>query len=155
MAYHRYHGWRTRIVRIFNTFGTAHASQRRARRTGVPGQVIRKEPFTVFGDGSQTRSFCYVEDTVDGIVRLLHSDSSDPVNVGNPNEFTILEFGQAVERLAEHAEGIRFQPLPEDDPKVRQPDISRAKALLGWEPPVVPAGWPRPDPRLLPGVLGR
>ncbi len=134
MAYHRYHGVETRIVRIFNTYGPRMRAEDGRVVPAFLGQVLREEPFTIFGDGSQTRSFCFVDDTVDGIVRVLSADSSDPFNIGNPNEFTILEFARAVEKLSGHTQGIRFEPLPEDDPKVRQPDISRSRELLGWEP---------------------
>lgn len=136
MAYHRYHGVDTRIVRIFNTFGP-----RMRVRDGrvVPAffsQAIRGEPLTVFGDGSQTRSFCYVSDLVAGIDKLLMSDHPDPVNIGNPREMTILEFARTISELTGGGATIDFKPLPEDDPKVRQPDISLARQVLGWEPKV-------------------
>jgi len=136
MAYHRAHGVDTRIVRIFNTYG-----ERMRPRDGrvVPaliGQALAGEPLTVFGDGSQTRSFCYVADLIDGIYRLLLSNESSPVNIGNPAELSVLEFARTIQRLTGTRSEIVFQPLPVDDPRVRQPDISRARQLLGWEPRV-------------------
>jgi dTDP-glucose 4,6-dehydratase len=136
MAYHRAHGVPTRIVRIFNTYG-----ERMRLRDGrvVPaliGQALAGEPMTVFGDGSQTRSFCYVSDLVEGIYRLLLSDETRPVNIGNPVELSVLEFARTIRRLTGTSSEIVFRPLPIDDPKVRQPDISRAREVLGWEPKV-------------------
>ncbi len=136
MAYRRAHGVDTRIVRIFNTYG-----ERMRPRDGrvVPaliGQALAGEPMTVFGDGSQTRSFCYVSDLVDGIYRLLLSDVPDPVNIGNPAELSVLEFARTIRDLTRTKSEITFRPLPVDDPKVRQPDITRAKSLLGWKPVV-------------------
>jgi len=136
MAYHRTHGVATRIVRIFNTHGP-----RMRLRDGrvVPNfiaQDLRGEPMTVYGDGSQTRSFCYVSDLVEGIVRLLRSDYSGPVNCGNPAEVTILQFAERIKKLTGSKSEIVFRPLPVDDPKQRQPDITRARTLLGWEPSV-------------------
>ena len=136
MAYHRVHGVETRIVRIFNTYGP-----RMRPRDGrvVPAfiqQALTGEPLTVFGDGGQTRSFCYVDDLIDGIFRLLMSGESMPVNVGNPHEMTILQFAERIRALVGSTAPIEFRPLPEDDPKTRQPDISRARAILGWEPRV-------------------
>jgi dTDP-glucose 4,6-dehydratase len=136
MAYRRAHGVDTRIVRIFNTYG-----ERMRPRDGrvVPAlisQALASEPMTVFGDGSQTRSFCYVSDLIEGIYRLLLSGEPDPVNIGNPSELSVLEFARTIQRLTGTASEIVFKPLPEDDPKVRQPDITRARALLGWEPRV-------------------
>ena len=137
MAYHRFHGVATRIVRIFNTHGP-----RMRLRDGrvVPNfiaQALRNEPITVYGDGSQTRSFCYVADLVEGIVRLLRSDyDKGPVNLGNPVEVSILQFAERIKALTNSRSEIVFRPLPEDDPKVRQPDITRARAILGWEPKV-------------------
>ncbi len=137
MAYHRYHKMDTKIVRIFNTYGP-----RMRLRDGrvVPafiGQALTGEPITVFGDGSQTRSFCYVSDLIDGIFRLMMSRFHEPVNIGNPHEMTIKEFAEAIrDRIAPKAE-IVYKPLPVDDPKVRQPDISRARRELGWEPRVI------------------
>jgi len=136
MAYHRAHAVDTRIVRIFNTYG-----ERMRPRDGrvVPaliGQALAGEPMTVFGDGSQTRSFCYVSDLIDGIYRLLLSSETDPVNIGNPAELTVLEFARTIQRLTKTKSEIVFKPLPVDDPKVRQPDIMKAKTILGWEPKV-------------------
>ena len=136
MAYHRFHGVETRIVRIFNTYG-----ERMRVRDGrvVPAfisQALRNEPLTVFGDGSQTRSFCYVSDLVEGIYRLLMSDEVNPTNIGNPNEMTVLQFAEEIRRLTGTSAPIEFRPLPEDDPKIRRPDISKARALLDWEPRV-------------------
>ncbi|HXI11425.1 MAG TPA: UDP-glucuronic acid decarboxylase family protein [Thermoanaerobaculia bacterium] len=136
MAYHRFHGMETRIVRIFNTYG-----ERMRLRDGrvVPAfisQALSNEPMTVFGDGSQTRSFCYVSDLIDGIYRLLMSDEVTPVNIGNPAEMTVLQFAEEIKRLTNSKAPIVFKPLPEDDPKIRRPDITKAKALLGWEPKV-------------------
>jgi dTDP-glucose 4,6-dehydratase len=137
MAYHRAHAVDTRIVRIFNTYG-----ERMRPRDGrvVPaliGQALAGEPMTVFGDGSQTRSFCYVSDLIDGIYRLLLSSETDPVNIGNPAELTVLEFARTIQKLTGTESKIVFKPLPVDDPKVRQPDITRAKTILGWEPKVL------------------
>jgi len=136
MAYHRFHAMDTKIVRIFNTYGP-----RMRLRDGrvVPAfisQALNNEPLTVFGDGSQTRSFCYVSDLIDGIVRLALSDFHEPVNIGNPGEMTILDFAQKILALTGSTAQIVFKPLPVDDPRVRQPDISRAKRLLGWQPKV-------------------
>jgi dTDP-glucose 4,6-dehydratase len=144
MAYQRTHGVETRIVRIFNTYG-----ERMRVRDGrvVPAlicQALAGEPMTVFGDGSQTRSFCYVSDLIDGIVRLLHSDERLPVNVGNPAELSVLEFAQVIRRLTGTTSEIVFQPLPVDDPRVRRPDIEKARRILGWEPRVsLEEGLPR------------
>jgi dTDP-glucose 4,6-dehydratase len=136
MAYRRAHRVDTRIVRIFNTYG-----ERMRPRDGrvVPAlisQALSGEPMTVFGDGSQTRSFCYVSDLIEGIYRLLLSGEPDPVNIGNPSELSVLEFARTIRKLTGTRSEIVFKPLPEDDPKVRQPDIGRARALLGWEPVV-------------------
>jgi dTDP-glucose 4,6-dehydratase len=137
MAYHRTHGVETRIVRIFNTFGPR---MRREDGRVVPNfiaQALRNEDLTVYGDGGQTRSFCYVTDLVEGILRLLRSDYALPVNIGNPREMTVLQFAKLIIELTGSRSGIAFKPLPEDDPKVRQPDITRARTLLGgWEPVV-------------------
>ncbi|HLC25859.1 MAG TPA: UDP-glucuronic acid decarboxylase family protein [bacterium] len=136
MAYHRTHGVKTRIVRIFNTFGPRmRAGDGRAIPAFI-NQALQGEEITVFGDGSQTRSFCYVSDLVEGISRLLLSDVSDPVNLGNPREMSVLEMAQLILRLIGSKSSIVMKPLPQDDPKVRQPDISRARSLLGWEPRV-------------------
>jgi len=136
MAYHRYHGMETRIVRIFNTYGPRmRLDDGRALPTFM-AQALRGEPISVFGDGSQTRSFCYVDDLINGIYRLLLSNEPDPVNIGNPDEITIRDFAEEVIRLTDGKSTLSFEPLPADDPKVRQPDISRAKAVLDWEPKV-------------------
>jgi dTDP-glucose 4,6-dehydratase len=136
MAYHRFHHMDTKIVRIFNTYGP-----RMRLRDGrvVPAfisQALDNEPLTVFGDGTQTRSFCYVSDLIDGIFRLALSDFHEPVNIGNPAEMTILDFAQKILALIGSSAQIVFKPLPVDDPRVRQPDISRANRLLGWQPKV-------------------
>jgi dTDP-glucose 4,6-dehydratase len=136
MAYHRFHGVDTRIVRIFNTYGPRMRLNDGRALPAFMSQALRGEDLTVFGDGSQTRSFCYVSDLVEGIWRLLHSDEVMPTNIGNPNEMTILEFAEKVLALTGTRSKIVFRPLPQDDPKVRQPDISKAKRLLGWEPRV-------------------
>jgi dTDP-glucose 4,6-dehydratase len=138
MAYHRYHGIDTRIVRIFNTYGPRmHLDDGRAL-PNLLQQALRGEPLTIFGDGKQTRSFCYVDDLVDGILRLLFSEEHDPVNIGNPHEMTILEFAETINRLVENEAGVIFKPgmRSEGDPQRRQPDISRARSILGWEPNV-------------------
>ncbi len=136
MAYHRFHGVKTRIVRIFNTYGPRMRLNDGRALPAFMSQALRGEDVTVFGDGSQTRSFCYVDDLVEGIFRLLHSDEVLPVNIGNPREMTILQFAQAVIDLCESRSKIVFESLPVDDPKVRQPDITKARTLLGWEPKV-------------------
>jgi len=136
MAYHRYHGVETRIVRIFNTYGPRMRLDDGRVLPAFMGQALRGEDITVFGDGSQTRSFCYVDDLVEGIYRLLLSDEVMPVNVGNPSEISILEFAQEIIELTGSSSQIIYQALPQDDPKIRQPDITRAKEILGWEPQV-------------------
>jgi dTDP-glucose 4,6-dehydratase len=136
MAYHRYHGVDTHIVRIFNTFGPKMRLDDGRVVPSLMGQALRGEPLTVFGDGSQTRSFCYVSDLVDGIYRLLFCDFHEPVNLGNPNEVSILDFAREILELSGSKSEIVFKPLPQDDPKVRQPDITRARQLLNWEPKV-------------------
>jgi dTDP-glucose 4,6-dehydratase len=137
MAYQRYHGLETRIVRIFNTYGPRmRLNDGRVLPAFMP-QALRGDPLTVFGNGSQTRSFCYVDDLVDGIYALLHSDEKLPTNIGNPSEMTILEFAREVIDITGSNSDICFQPLPEDDPKVRQPDITKARRVLGWEPRVL------------------
>jgi dTDP-glucose 4,6-dehydratase len=136
MAYHRFHGVDTRIVRIFNTYGPRmRLTDGRAIPTFVR-QALGGQALTVNGDGSQTRSFCYVSDLVEGIWRLMHAPTNDPVNLGNPREMTLLELAKRILRLSGSQSEIAFTPLPVDDPKVRQPDIARARALLGWEPVV-------------------
>src|SRR5262245_37588207 len=136
MEYHRVHGRGARLVRIFNTYGPRMRIEDGRAIPAFLGQALRGEPITVYGDGSQTRSFQYVSDLVDGIWRLMRSDVHDPVNLGNPYEMTLLELAKRVIRLAGSASSIVFQPLPIDDPKIRQPDITRARTLLGWEPRV-------------------
>jgi dTDP-glucose 4,6-dehydratase len=136
MAYRRTHGVQTRIVRIFNTHGPRMRLNDGRVVPNFIAQALRGEPMTVYGDGSQTRSFCYVSDLVEGIVRLLRSEHPGPINCGNPMEVTILEFAERIKALTGSASPIVFEPLPEDDPKVRQPDITRARTLLGWEPQV-------------------
>lgn len=136
MAYHTFHGLETRIVRIFNTYGPRmRLNDGRVLPTFI-GQALRGEDLTAFGDGTQTRSFCYVDDLVEGIYRLLLSDYAQPVNIGNPDEITIREFAEEILKLTGSNQKIIFEPLPQDDPKQRQPDISKAKELLGWEPKV-------------------
>lgn len=134
MAYHRYHGVDTRIVRIFNTYGPSMRPADGRVVSNFIVQALRNEPLTIYGDGSQTRSFCYVEDEVDGIFRLFHSDRIEPTNVGNPHEFTISELAQLVIEETGSESGIESLPLPSNDPKVRRPDISVAREILGWEP---------------------
>jgi len=137
MAYHRTHKVETRIVRIFNTYGPRMRLNDGRVVPNFISQALKNEPMTVYGDGSQTRSFCFVTDLVEGIARLLRSDYSGPVNCGNPIETTILEFAERIKALTKSKSEIVFRPLPEDDPKVRQPDITRARKLLGgWEPKV-------------------
>ena len=136
MAYHRYHGIDTRIVRIFNTYGTRMRLNDGRVVPNFIGQALRGEDLTVYGDGSQTRSFCYVSDEVDGIYRLMMSDYSLPVNIGNPEEHTILEFAKIIIKMMGGGSKIVFKELPEDDPKQRRPDIGKARKLLGWEPKV-------------------
>ena len=136
MAYHRQQGVDTSIVRIFNTFGPRMRPHDGRAIPTFLRQALQDRPLTVFGDGSQTRSFCYVDDLIRGIVALAESDAHLPVNVGNPNEFTLLELAKAVIEVTESRSEIIFEPLPTDDPQQRQPDISRARDLLGWEPEV-------------------
>ena len=136
MAYHNFHGLETRIVRIFNTYGPRMRLNDGRALPAFIGQALRGEDLTVFGDGSQTRSFCYVDDLVEGIYRLLMSDYHQPVNIGNPNEITLKEFAEEVIALTGTDQKIVYKPLPVDDPKQRQPDITRAKEILGWEPKV-------------------
>jgi len=136
MAYHRFHGVETRIVRIFNTYGERMRVNDGRVVPAFISQALRNEPLTVFGDGSQTRSFCYYSDLIEGIYRLLMSDEVQPTNIGNPSEMTVLQFAQEIKRLTGTSAPIEFRPLPEDDPKIRRPDISKAKRLLDWEPKV-------------------
>lgn len=136
MAYHTYHGLDTRIVRIFNTYGPRMRLNDGRALPAFFAQAIGGEDITVFGDGSQTRSFCYVDDLIEGIYRLLLSDYVYPVNIGNPDEITIKEFAEEIIKLTGTSQKIIYKPLPKDDPKQRQPDITKAKELLGWEPKV-------------------
>jgi dTDP-glucose 4,6-dehydratase len=136
MAYHRYHGVNTKIVRIFNTYGPRMRLKDGRVVPAFISQALNHEPLTVFGDGSQTRSFCYVSDLIDGIFRLALSDYHEPVNIGNPAEMTIFDFARKILEITGAKSEIVTKPLPVDDPKVRQPDITRAKKLLGWEPKV-------------------
>jgi dTDP-glucose 4,6-dehydratase len=134
MAYQRTHGVETRIARIFNTYGPRMRIEDGRVLPTFLAQMLRGEPVTVFGEGTQTRSFCFVSDTVEGLYRLLMSDEPEPVNIGNPAEISILEFAEELRRLTGSASPIEHRPLPEDDPKVRRPDITRARERLGWEP---------------------
>lgn len=136
MAYHTYHNLETRIIRIFNTYGPRMRLNDGRALPAFIGQALRGEDLTVFGDGSQTRSFCYVDDLVDGIYRLLLSDYHMPVNIGNPDEISLKDFAEEVIKLTGTAQKIIYKPLPVDDPKQRKPDIARAKEILGWEPKV-------------------
>jgi len=136
MAYHRKHGVRTNIARIFNTYGPRMKLDDGRVVPAFLDQALRGQPITVFGDGSQTRSFCYVSDLVEGLWRLMRSEERYPVNLGNPREMTILQFAEHIRALTGSGSAIRFEPLPEDDPKQRKPDISKAQRLLGWEPVV-------------------
>lgn len=136
MAYHRFHGMETRIARIFNTYGPRMRLNDGRVIPAFIGQALRGEDLTVFGDGLQTRSFCYVDDQIEGLYRLLLSDYSLPVNIGNPGEITILDFAQEIIKLTGTDQKIVFTPLPQDDPLQREPDISKAKEILGWEPKV-------------------
>ncbi|HXS55373.1 MAG TPA: UDP-glucuronic acid decarboxylase family protein [Hanamia sp.] len=135
-AYHTFHGLDTRIVRIFNTYGPRMRLNDGRALPAFIGQALRGEDLTVFGDGSQTRSFCYVDDLIEGIYRLLMSDYSEPVNIGNPDQITLKEFAEEVIKLTGSDQKIVYKPLPQDDPKQRQPDITRAKKLLNWEPKI-------------------
>jgi dTDP-glucose 4,6-dehydratase len=136
MAYHREHKVNTHIARIFNTYGPRMKLNDGRVVPAFLDQALSGRPLTVFGDGSQTRSFCYVSDLVDGLFRLMWSEDHLPTNLGNPNEMTILQFAELIQAKLGIAEGITFKPLPEDDPKQRQPDITKAKEILGWEPKV-------------------
>jgi dTDP-glucose 4,6-dehydratase len=136
VAYHRYHGIDAKIVRIFNTYGPRMRVKDGRAVPAFISQALRHEDVTVFGDGTQTRSFTYITDLVDGIIRLMLSDVNDPVNIGNPREMTIEEIARTIIRMTGSRSRIVYQPLPTDDPKVRQPDITRARTLLGWEPKV-------------------
>jgi dTDP-glucose 4,6-dehydratase len=136
MAYHRYHGLDTRIVRIFNTYGPKMRIEDGRAIPAFMSQALLGEPITVFGDGSQTRSVCYVDDLVEGIFRLLLSGENNPVNIGNPDEISMLDLAKEIIEISGSSSEIIFKSLPEDDPKVRQPDITKAKHILGWEPKV-------------------
>jgi dTDP-glucose 4,6-dehydratase len=136
MAYHRTYGVTTAIARIFNTYGPRMKLDDGRVVPSLIGQALHSQPMTVFGDGSQTRSFCYVSDLVEGLYRLMFSDERYPVNLGNPIELTILEFAERIRRLTGSRSEIQFRPLPEDDPKQRRPDISKAERVLGWRPRV-------------------
>jgi dTDP-glucose 4,6-dehydratase len=136
VAYHRYHGLDTKIVRIFNTYGPRMRVNDGRAVPAFISQALRNEDVTVFGDGSQTRSFTYITDLVDGILRLMHSDANDPVNIGNPREMSLAELATLIIRMSGSTSKIVYRPLPTDDPKVRRPDITRARAVLGWEPKV-------------------
>jgi len=136
MAYHTFHGLETRIVRIFNTYGPRMRLNDGRVLPAFIGQALRGEDLTVFGDGSQTRSFCYVDDLVEGIYRLLLSDYAQPMNIGNPSEITISEFAEEIVKLTGTKQKVVYRDLPKDDPKQRQPDITKARKLLGWEPKV-------------------
>jgi dTDP-glucose 4,6-dehydratase len=134
MAYHRYHGVDTRIARIFNTYGPRMRRSDGRVVSNFCVQALRGEPLTIYGDGSQTRSFCYVDDLIEGIYRLFNSDHVEPVNIGNPAEYTVKQLAELILDLTGSGVALEQRPLPEDDPKVRQPDISLARELLGWEP---------------------
>jgi dTDP-glucose 4,6-dehydratase len=136
VAYHRYHGLDCKIARIFNTYGPRMRVNDGRAVPSFISQALRHEDVTVFGDGTQTRSFCYISDLVDGIIRLMHSDLNDPVNLGNPREMTILEIAETIIRMTGSHSRLVHRELPQDDPKVRQPDITRARQLLGWAPTV-------------------
>ncbi|MBP7961996.1 MAG: SDR family oxidoreductase [Caldilineaceae bacterium] len=136
MAYHRYHGLETRIVRIFNTYGPRMRLNDGRVVPNFVKQALAKQPLSIYGDGSQTRSFCYVSDLVDGIYRLFLSDEPEPTNIGNPTEMTISEFAETINRATGNPAGIQYNPLPTDDPKQRRPNIDKARRVLGWEPKV-------------------
>jgi dTDP-glucose 4,6-dehydratase len=136
VAYHRYHGLDAKIVRIFNTYGPRMRVNDGRAVPAFMSQALRNEDVTIFGDGSQTRSFCYVSDLVDGIIRLMLSDTNDPVNIGNPHEMSIKEIAETIIRMTGSSSKLVTRPLPTDDPKVRKPDITRARTILGWEPKV-------------------
>ena len=136
MAYHRFHGVDTRIVRIFNTYGPRMRPRDGRVVSNFIVQALNNEPLTIYGDGSQTRSFCFMDDEIDGIYRLFNNGDSAPTNIGNPVEYTVKQLAEIVVELTGTASPIVYKPLPEDDPKVRQPDITRARAMLGWEPKV-------------------
>jgi dTDP-glucose 4,6-dehydratase len=136
MAYHRFHGVETRIVRIFNTYGPRMRPGDGRVVSNFIVQALRGEPLSIYGEGQQTRSFCYVDDLIEGIYRLFHSERAEPTNIGNPDEFTVRQLAEEVLRQTESASGLDFRPLPVDDPQVRRPDITVARGVLGWEPAV-------------------
>jgi dTDP-glucose 4,6-dehydratase len=136
MAYHRYHGLDTRIVRIFNTYGPRMRPRDGRVVSNFIVQALRNEPITIYGNGSQTRSFCYASDEVEGIYRLFMKGDSDPTNIGNPDEYTVRQLAEMVRELTQTSAPLVERPLPEDDPKIRKPDITRARTMLGWEPKV-------------------
>lgn len=136
MAYHRSHGLNTHIARIFNTYGPRMRLDDGRALPNFMGQALRNEPLTIYGDGSQTRSFCYIDDLIEGLVRLAVTDFHEPVNLGNPNEVTIRQFAEEILHLSGSSSGIVFKPLPEDDPRIRRPDITRAQQLLNWSPKI-------------------
>jgi dTDP-glucose 4,6-dehydratase len=136
IAYHRYHGINTKIVRIFNTYGPRMRVRDGRAVPNFIAQALAGEDVTVYGPGTQTRSFCYVTDLVDGLIRLMESSTNDPVNIGNPTELTIQGMAETIVKMTGSTSRIVYKPLPEDDPKVRKPDITRARELLGWEPKV-------------------
>ncbi len=155
MAYHRYHHIDTRIIRIFNTYGPRMRARDGRVVSNFVVQALKGEPLTVYGEGQQTRSFCYVSDEVDGIYRLFMSDLTDPTNIGNPNEFTVRQLAELVLKLTGSKSKIEQRPLPTDDPKVRKPDITRARTLLGWEPRVSLEEGLKHTIAYFAGVLGR
>jgi len=136
MAYHRYHGVETRIARIFNTFGPRMRLDDGRVIPNFIGQALRGEPLTVYGDGTQTRSFCYIDDMVEGLYRLLFSDEAEPVNLGNPTEMRIIDLAKLINEMTGNKAGVVFKPLPPDDPKLRRPDITKARRILNWEPEI-------------------
>src|SRR5262249_38933585 len=136
VAYHRYHGLDTKIVRIFNTYGPRMRVNDGRAVPAFISQALRNEDVTVFGDGSQTRSFTYISDLVDGILRLMESDANDPVNIGNPQELSLADLAHTIIRMTGSSSQLVYRPLPTDDPKVRRPDITRARTILRWEPKV-------------------
>ena len=136
MAFHRYKGVQTRIVRIFNTYGPRMRHNDGRVIPAFVSQALRGQPLTVFGEGTQTRSFCFVSDLIDGFLRLMESDLTEPCNIGNPNERTMLELAAQINKVTGNTAGIVFRPLPKDDPTRRRPDITRAQTELGWEPQV-------------------
>ncbi len=155
MAYHTYHHIDTRIIRIFNTYGPRMRARDGRVVSNFVVQALKGEPLTVYGEGQQTRSFCYVSDEVDGIYRLFMSDLTDPTNIGNPNEFTVRQLAELVLKLTGSKSKIEQRPLPTDDPKVRKPDITRARTLLGWEPKVTLEEGLKHTIAYFAGVLGR